>query len=278
MVIIKFNIFNMNPVLLLVIIIVLIFLSIIFNIQDNIKKGKEQKLAEEEAQKESQWTNEVGRNFYELLLQRVRNNESAPITSFTELQGLTSFTKETINQHFGITDPQYEFRIPVLLEFLNSRYLAETDELVGIPEEQAQTEHGINLTNDECLYEMYEECSWFELKRNQERSWNYHGLGLRIPLGGGLSYRIGSIQNLNPEARYEYRKISTGKVYLTNKRIIFQGESENKVVTLKSLLDIEQYNDSCVIGKSTGKKPIIKFQFDDAAIFARKLSRLFDTV
>lgn len=278
MVFLKFNITDLDPKLLVVILVLLIFLSVIASIQDKIQKGKDKKQQEAEAMKETEWASESTRNFYDLLLKRVRNNESAPITSFSELNGLTAYTKETINAHFGITDPQYEFRIPVLLEFLNSRHLAETDELVGISEEQAQTEHGINLTNDECLYEMYEECAWFELKRNQERSWNYHGLGLRIPLGGGLSYRLGSIQNLNPEARYEYKQISTGKVYLTNKRIIFQGESENKVVTLKSLLDIEQYNDSCVIGKSTGKKPIIKFQFDDAAIFARKLSRLFDTI
>ena len=277
-VILSMSISKMDPILLIVIIIVLIFLSIIVNINERIKKGKENRNKEAEEAKELAWASEEGKIFYESLIQKLRNNESASITTFETLNGIKEYSKENINQRFGVTDAKYEYRIPIALEFLNSRHLAETDPLIGIPEEQAQTEHGINLNNDELLYETYDDCAWFELKRNQERSFNYHGLGLRIPLGGGLSYRMGSIQNLNPEVRYEYKQISTGKVYLTNKRIIFQGNSENKVITLKSLLDIEQYNDSCVIGKSAGKKPIIKFQFDDAAVFSRKLSRLFETV
>lgn len=278
MVWLKSNLSDISPVLLIGILIFLFFLSIIFKIQERIKKGRENKLQAAEAEKAGNWANEAGRQFYDHLISRIRNNESASITTFEELAGIENYTKESINARFDVATGPFDLRIPAALEFLNSRYLAETDELIGISEDQAQAEHGINLNNDELLYEMYDECTWFELKRNQTRSWNYHGLGLRIPLGGGLSYRMGSIQNLNPQARFEYRPISKGKVYLTNKRIIFQGDAENKVVTLKSLLDIEQYSDSCVIGKSTGKKPIIQFELDDAAIFARKLSRLFDTV
>lgn len=269
---------DINPVLLVLLFVILFFLSIILKIREKIKKGRERKLIAEEAEKEVNWANEAGKQFYDHLIGRIRNNESASVATFEELAGIENYTKESINARFDVPSGPFDMRIPAALEFLNSRYLAETDELIGVSEEQAQAEHGINLNNDELLYEMYQECTWFELKRNQARSWNYHGLGLRIPLGGGLSYRLGSIQNLNPQARFEYRQISKGKVYLTNKRIIFQGDTENKVVTLKSLLDIEQYRDSCVIGKSTGKKPIIQFEFDDAAIFARKLSRLFDTV
>ena len=269
---------NIDPTLILFGIIALVILLIISVIYSSINSRNENKIKEQKAIIENSWANEEGKAFFEKIKSRLRNNESAPVDSFEELKGLSDWSKESINSLFGVTDKKYEYRIPLALEFLNERYKAETSELNGITEEQAQTEHGINLNNDELLYEMYDECAWFELKRSQQRSWNYHGLGLRIPLGGGLSYRLGSIQNLNPDNLFEYKEISKGKVFLTNKRIIFQGESENKTVTLKSLLDIEQYNDSCVIGKSTGKKPIIKFQFDDAAIFSRKLSRLFETV
>lgn len=278
MILLKTEHSGMLPVLLILLFICLLVLSIIFKIFEGLKKRKAAKADAVLKEKEINWANEAGRQFYDLLIQKLRNNESASIATFNELAGIENYTKESINARFEVQSGPFDLRIPVALEFLNSRHLAETDELIGVSEEQAQAEHGINLNNDELLYEMYQDCTWFELKRNQARSWNYHGLGLRIPLGGGLSYRLGSIQNLNPHARFEYRQISKGKVYLTNKRIIFQGDSENKVVTLKSLLDIEQYNDSCVIGKSTGKKPIIQFEFDDAAIFARKLSRLFDTV
>lgn len=278
MILLKSEHSDMLPVLLILLLICLLVLSMIFKIFEGLKKRRAAKADALLKEKEVNWANEAGIQFYGLLIQKLRNNESAAITTFNELAGLENYTKESINTRFDVQNGPFDLRIPAALEFLNSRYLAETDELIGVSEEQAQAEHGINLNNDELLYEMYQDCTWFELKRNQARSWNYHGLGLRIPLGGGLSYRLGSIQNLNPQARFEYRQISKGKVYLTNKRIIFQGDSENKVVTLKSLLDIEQYNDSCVIGKSTGKKPIIQFELDDAAIFARKLSRLFDTV
>jgi hypothetical protein len=276
--ILKFHLSDLSPEAILFGIIALVIIGIIVNINSGIETKKLNKIKEQEAIKENSWASEEGKAFFEKIKARLRNNESAPVHSIEELNGLSDLSKESINSRFGVTDKKYEYRIPLALEFLNERYKAETSELTGITEEQAQTEHGINLNNDELLFEMYDECSWFELKRSQQRSWNYHGLGLRIPLGGGLSYRLGSIQNLNPDNLFEYKEISKGKVYLTNKRIIFQGESENKTVTLKSLLDIEQYNDSCVIGKSTGKKPIIKFQFDDAAIFSRKLSRLFETV
>ncbi len=269
---------EIDPRLILFGIVALLILFVYFSISNALTKKKENKVKEQQIIIEASWASEEGKAFFEKIKARLRNNESAPVHSIEELNGLNDLSKESINSRFGVTDKKYEYRIPLALEFLNERYKAETSELIGITEEQAQTEHGINLNNDELLYEMYDECAWFELKRSQQRSWNYHGLGLRIPLGGGLSYRLGSIQNLNPNNLFEYKEISKGKVFLTNKRIIFQGESENKTVTLKSLLDIEQYNDSCVIGKSTGKKPIIKFQFDDAAIFSRKLSRLFETV
>lgn len=269
---------NIDPNLIMFGIIALVVILIISLIYNGINSRQEAKVKEQQKIVEESWANAEGKAFFEKIKARLRNNESAPVDSIEELHGLDNLSKESINSKFGVTDKKYEYRIPLALEFLNERYKAETSELKGITEEQAQTEHGINLNNDELLFEMYDECAWFELKRSQQRSWNYHGLGLRIPLGGGLSYRLGSIQNLNPDNLFEYKEISKGKVYLTNKRIIFQGESENKTVTLKSLLDIEQYNDSCVIGKSTGKKPIIKFQFDDAAIFSRKLSRLFETV
>jgi hypothetical protein len=269
---------DIDPRLILFGIVALLILFIVSVISKSVNSNKEKKIKEQQSIIEASWASEEGKAFFEKIKARLRNNESAPVHSIEELNGLNDLSKESINSRFGVTDKKYEYRIPLALEFLNERYKAETSELIGITEEQAQTEHGINLNNDELLYEMYDECAWFDLKRSQQRSWNYHGLGLRIPLGGGLSYRLGSIQNLNPDNLFEYKETSKGKVYLTNKRIIFQGESENKTVTLKSLLDIEQYNDSCVIGKSTGKKPIIKFQFDDAAIFSRKLSRLFETV
>jgi hypothetical protein len=50
---------------------------------------------------------------------------------------------------------------------------------------------------------------------------------------------------------------------------------ENKSININSILDIEQYRDSVIIGKTTGKKPLIRFDLDDAAIFSRTISRVF---
>jgi len=267
---------------ILILIVVALPLLIIASIVGGIKTRKEQKMKEQEqAAKqriESTWANEDGKQFFENLKIALRSNRSAAMSSHAELLNLNSITKEYINIKFQVHLPQFQHRIWMALEWLHERHLAETSTLNGISEDEAQQVYSINLQNDELLYAHYPSCSWFELKRNQQRSFNYQGLGLRIPLGAGLSYRIGTIQNINPESRLEYKEIGTGDIFLTNKRVIFQSGTENKVIALKQILDIEQYTDSVIMGKATGKKPLIKFDLDDAALFSRKLSRLFETV
>lgn len=221
-----------------------------------------------------EWASDDGKKFYEKLLKMIRNNESIKMSDIEDLKDLSNITKSSVNEKFQVKDGKFDSRIWFLILMLNDRYNAENKILNGLTESESLEKYSINLNKDEVLYEVFEDCSWYELKRNKQASF-YHGLGLRIPLGGGFSYKVGSISSLNPQYSEDYKKISDGKLFLTSKRIIFLGSSENKSVNINSLLDIDVYYDSIVLGKSTGKKPLIKFYLDDAAVFSRILSRIF---
>lgn len=237
-----------------------------------VRKSKKNKLKIIE---ENTWASPEGIEFSEKLVKMIHNNESCKISNHEELKDLSVINQESINKKFDVKPGKRVSRIWLLLLMLNDRYVAENDELEFIDEQEALKEHSINLSKDEILYRTFTDAAWYELKRNAQPVGLYHGLGLKIPLGGGFSYRLGAIQNLNPQYSEDYKVVSEGTVFLTNKRIIFQGESQNKTININSLLDIDLYSDSVILGKTTGKKPLIKFDLDDAAVFTRILSRIF---
>lgn len=215
--------------------------------------------------------NEDGKKVLKFLEEAYKENKAIKISDIPGLDGLEDFSK--IDEKFEITVQRTQLYFNSLIEFLNDRWIAENEELVGISEKEALEKYSINLLKNEILYKQFEDCVFYELKRNRSMP-VYSGLSYRIPLGSGFNYRIGTCSNLNPDARDEWSVQSTGSVFLTNKRIIFLGTS-NKIINLNSLLDIEKFNDSVLLGKTTGKKPLIKFDFDDSSVFSRLLVRLF---
>ncbi len=257
--------------------LVLLF-AIIGGIRNFFVGVKQKKLATFKMEEEENWANDAGKSFFKRLSVMINNNESMSLTQYPELEGLANLDAESINERFGIVNPKFSIRLWYCVSVLHNRYAMEQNPLPEQTAEAVQQMDGINLVNDEVLHEKFTDCSWFELRRNSQRNWDYHGLGIRIPLGAGMSYRIGKMQAIQIQQKEEYNCEGSGTLYVTNRRIVFIGRNQNNVIPLKGILEIEQYLDSVVIGKSQGKKPIVKFDGDDAALFSRVMVKLFQTV
>jgi hypothetical protein len=222
----------------------------------------------------SDWANNEGLIFHNKLREMVNNNESIKMSEIDEIKNLPIITKKSVNEIFEVKEGDFDMRIWILILILNDRYESENKDIVGLSDKEVLDKYSFNIKSDEILFEVFEDCGWYELKRNGQVS-TFQGLGLRIPLGGGLSYKVGALFTMNPSSSEYYREVSKGTLLLTNKRIVFNGLSENKSINLESVIDINLFKDSVIIGKSTGKKPLIKFDMDDAAIFSRVITRLF---
>jgi hypothetical protein len=97
---------------------------------------------------------------------------------------------------------------------------------------------------------------WYEMRTKTIRA-NYSGVTYRIRIAKGLYYRVGSVK-VAPVKREELTLIDSGRIYFTNKRIIFDGEKGNKTIRLSALLGIEPYADAIGLEKTSGKNPVIQ--------------------
>lgn len=148
--------------------------------------------------------------------------------------------------------------------------LAEYRLLWLIENDQPPTvEVDINLQKNEKCYAI-RDIDWLETRRVRERV-KFSGLSMRIPLGKGLSYRIGDY-DVTPIYRDVLTTIDSGRLYLTNKRIVFIGENKSSSINLSKVLNFTPYLDGIEIVKGSGKNPV--FSFDHGIkIFAMFLHR-----
>jgi hypothetical protein len=92
----------------------------------------------------------------------------------------------------------------------------------------------------------------------------------------GVYYRVGSIsgQHVTQE---EWKLIDQGKVYLTNKRILFVGSKKNSTIRLDKMLSFTPYSDGIQINQETGRSPLLSFS-NQVDVFGLLLSRLMREV
>jgi hypothetical protein len=107
--------------------------------------------------------------------------------------------------------------------------------------------------NERCHFAA--RCSWYELRTKTIRA-DYSGVSYRIRIAKGLYYRVGSVK-VAPVKQEQLTQIDSGKIYFTNKRVIFDGGRANKTIKLSALIGIEPYTDGIGLEKATGKSPVI---------------------
>lgn len=96
---------------------------------------------------------------------------------------------------------------------------------------------------------------WYELRRVTQRV-DYQGISYSIPIMKGFRYRIGSVAP-SPVRKDVLTQIDQGQLYITNKRLIFNGALGNKSIPFASILRIQAYSDGVMVEKATGKSPTI---------------------
>lgn len=99
---------------------------------------------------------------------------------------------------------------------------------------------------------------WYEQRKVTQRV-NYGGVTGRLKIAKGIYLRAGSI---SPQRITEdvWKLIDNGKLFITNKRIIFMGGLGNKTINLNKILDFNVYSNGIEISKDTGKNPFLGFE------------------
>jgi hypothetical protein len=130
----------------------------------------------------------------------------------------------------------------------------------------------INIQKTEKLH-FQTNVKWLEQRRITKRV-NYGGPTARIKIAKGVYYRVGSV-NVQRVSEDVWQTIDTGKIYLTNKRLIFMGAKGNKILAINKILDIEPFRNGIDIQKESGKSPFLEFS-NNVDIFSMILVRLMN--
>jgi len=115
--------------------------------------------------------------------------------------------------------------------------------------------------------------SWYE-HRTVTRRVRYSGPMLRVKIAKGLYWRAGDI-SLKRVSEDILKHLDSGKVYLTERRILFRGERGNKTLRLDRIVNFEPFENGIEIEKDSGKNPFLEFA-PGAEVFAMILGRLLE--
>jgi hypothetical protein len=124
--------------------------------------------------------------------------------------------------------------------------------------------------DEECYWSG--EATWYEF-RSSTRRVNYHGLTASIPIAKGIRYRLGSIAP-SVERSSELVAIDHGPLYVTDKRIYFDGQQKNTTLAWKAITEVQLFQGGIILEKNTGKSPHLMIRDGAeaaAAIIARQL-------
>jgi Chloroplast envelope transporter len=168
-------------------------------------------------------------------------------------------------QNLGVTT-KYDAGTEALLQKFAYLWRIENGELPSITAP-------IALQKGEVCH-LATQTAWHELRTRTVRV-NYSGTTSRIRITKGLSFRVGSV---TPQrvTRDEITPIDSGTVYVTNKRIIFDGQKKNATIRYGALLGIEVFSDAIKLEKATGRSPYLLLSGDieiAAAIISEALAR-----
>ncbi|HEX8618203.1 MAG TPA: hypothetical protein VF911_11510 [Thermoanaerobaculia bacterium] len=111
----------------------------------------------------------------------------------------------------------------------------------------------INLQRDEvCHFSSHADLH--EMRTETQRTYS-SGTSVRIKIMKGVYYRVGSTQT-HRVTRDVLRHIDSGTLYITNKRVIFDGSKKNNAIRLANVLSVIPYSDGIELEKTSGRNPI----------------------
>lgn len=128
----------------------------------------------------------------------------------------------------------------------------------------------MHLQSGEVLHHV-QQVNWLE-ERTETRRVNYSGYTYNTKVIGNLKWKAGTItpHKITQEV---WKCIDSGYLFLTSKRIIFNGQHGNKVIPFSKVLHFEPYTNGVQIQKDSGKSPFLEFS-TDVPLFATILNQL----
>jgi len=116
----------------------------------------------------------------------------------------------------------------------------------------------------------------FELRRKTVGV-KYKGPALRFRITKSLYYRAGNIKTTR-ETKVVMTLIDSGNLYVTNKRILFNGEKGNKVIRYSQIIDLSPYTDGVGIVRATGKEMTLQLSDEDGETLIATITRLISDI
>jgi len=121
--------------------------------------------------------------------------------------------------------------------------------------------------NEECYYSA--NAVWTQLKTIRKHH-GYVGGSVGFRVSKGVTLRLGKAVPSYSETE-ELVDISDGTLFVTNKKLIFDGERRSTTITYGRLISYQQYSDGIEIRKSSGKPDLfrlnpIDLEFVDALL------------
>lgn len=159
--------------------------------------------------------------------------------------------EQTAN-NLGITTLEYNDQTKMLIDKYRLYWNIENGE---IPEVTI----GINVQrNEKCYFSTA--AKWHEYRRVTQRV-RYGGPTFRMKIAKGFYWKMGDL-GIQVVSSDILTLIDTGHLYLTNKRLIFQGIKKNSTIQISKILDFLPYKNGVEIQKESGKNPFIEFTVD----------------
>jgi hypothetical protein len=113
---------------------------------------------------------------------------------------------------------------------------------------------------------------WQELRSRSMLAGSY-GPVARIPLAAGLSFRLAAYKHTRLE-RSALETIDHGPLYITNKRVIFNGAKKNTSIRLNAIINVTPHENGIVIDKSSGRSPHLELFGGDPLLISVILRRV----
>lgn len=111
----------------------------------------------------------------------------------------------------------------------------------------------INLQRDEVCH-FAAAADLHEVRTETARSYS-SATSVRIKIMKGVYYRVGSTST-SRVTRDVLRHIDSGTLYVTSKRVIFDGARKNHAIRLSNVLSVIPYSDGVELEKTSGRNPI----------------------
>lgn len=110
-----------------------------------------------------------------------------------------------------------------------------------------------------------EDCHWcspasLHEQRTVTRRIGYSGPTARVRIAKGVYWRMGNL-GVSRTTEDVLKLLDQGTLYLTNKRLLFDGANKTTNVTLKRIINFTVYSDGLRIEKDSGKDQV--YQFDN---------------